>query len=164
MTGGLMIGSPDSIVVQGTLKSINSHGLSHEIFSSSELQKRYPIFTPSPETIGVFETEAGYLIPEACISTYCALAQSYGATLQYGESMISYRTIPSDQAGTTHHSDLIEITTSNGIYLTKKLVLTVGAWAPQVYGSSISLPLRTERRVLYWFRPSTPELCNSFKV
>jgi len=33
----------------------------------------------------------------------------------------------------------------------KKLVLSVGAWAPEIYGHSISEILHVERRTLFWF-------------
>lgn len=153
-----MIGYPDSLVVQGTLKSIKTHSLSHQIFSATELKQRYPVLTPpSPDIIGVFETEAGYLIPEACISAHCAVAELHGAVLHYHESLLSWKS-------SEEQPDLVEITTTSGSYLTKKLILTVGAWAPELYGSAINLQLRTERRVLYWFRPSNPNDFESFKV
>jgi glycine/D-amino acid oxidase-like deaminating enzyme len=156
MTGGLMIGFPDSVVVQGTLNSIATHSLSHQIFSAIELKERYPVLTPpSSEIIGVFETEAGYLIPEACITAHCAIAEENGALLKYQESLLSWKQ-------SEKQPELVEITTDAGRYLTKKLVLTVGAWAPELYGSTINLELRTERRVLYWFRPSNHN--DSFKV
>jgi sarcosine oxidase len=135
MTGGLMIGYPDSIVVQGTLKSIATHSLSHQIFSALELKERYPVLSPpSPDIIGVFETEAGYLIPEACITAHCAVAEAHGALLHYHESLLTWKS-------NEEQSDLVEITTTTGRYLTKKLVLTVGAWAPELYGSAINLQL-----------------------
>jgi hypothetical protein len=153
-----MIGYPDSIVVQGTLKSIATHSLSHQIFSALELKERYPVLSPpSPDIIGVFETEAGYLIPEACITAHCAVAEAHGALLHYHESLLTWKS-------NEEQSDLVEITTTTGRYLTKKLVLTVGAWAPELYGSAINLQLRTERRVLYWFRPSNPNDFELFKV
>jgi glycine/D-amino acid oxidase-like deaminating enzyme len=46
------------------------------------------------------------------------------------------------------------VTTANGDkYLTKKLILSVGAWAPELYGHLIKVPLHCERRVLFWFEP-----------
>jgi sarcosine oxidase len=170
MTGGLMIGPTDSIVVQGTLNSVRAHSLSHQIFTADELHERYPMLTPSPGTIGIFETEAGYLVPEACITAHCTMAQSHGAVLRYHETFLSWEAIASPsshvfQFGSQEkEEDLLEISTTLSRYRTKKLILTVGAWAPELYGSSINLTLRTERRVLYWFRPTLQEEHHSFQV
>ena len=45
-----------------------------------------------------------------------------------------------------------------GVYFARKLVLSVGAWAPQLYGQNDALralvPLHIERRVLFWFHPT----------
>lgn len=45
------------------------------------------------------------------------------------------------------------VTTSCGIYMTRKLVLTVGAWAPELFNSVLPFDLFLERRVLFWFEP-----------
>ena len=46
MTGGLMIGLEDSEVVQGTLASIRTYGLPHEILSTEDIRRRFPAFNP----------------------------------------------------------------------------------------------------------------------
>lgn len=42
-------------------------------------------------------------------------------------------------------------------YLTKKIVIAAGPWAPELYGDEIStsLSLHAERRVQLWFEPKT---------
>lgn len=186
MTGGLMLGHPDSLVVKGTIASIQTHSLPYQIFSSTELKERYPILTPDDDTIGVFETEAGYLIPEACIETHYRHAEKNGAILHFEESFISWKPLSSTSSASSetifefpnssssssssstenleNQSELIEITTSLRKYITKKLVLTVGAWAPEIYGSVLPFNFRIERRVLYWIRPSNSEDLETFKV
>ena len=52
MTGGLMIGSLDSEVIQGTMKSVKEHNLLHEVLDAEEIKKRYPLFNVSPDDIG----------------------------------------------------------------------------------------------------------------
>ena len=52
MTGGIMIGSPDSEVIQGTMKSVKEHNLLHEVLDAQEIRKRYPLFNVSPADIG----------------------------------------------------------------------------------------------------------------
>ena len=52
MTGGLMIGLPDSEVILGTIASIQKENLSHEILTSQEIKSRYPAFNVSDDEIG----------------------------------------------------------------------------------------------------------------
>src|SRR5688500_10512121 len=42
INGGLMIGQPDGMVVSGTIRSATEYDLPHEIFTSDELNARYP--------------------------------------------------------------------------------------------------------------------------
>lgn len=146
MTGGIMIGLPSSEVVKGTIASVQKHSLTHEILNSSEIKARYPHFSPSEDEIGVLETEAGYLIPEASVEAHLKMAELYKAELRFEESMISWEVI---------EPSIVKVETSLGVYYAKKIILSVGAWAPEVYGRDISsqLKLSVERRVLYWFEP-----------
>ena len=54
---------------------------------------------------------------------------------------------------------------ANGIsrtYLTKKIVIAAGPWAPELYGDEISTPLHAVRRVQLWFEPNNNK--DLFKV
>ena len=57
----------------------------------------------------------------------------------------------------THGSVISEYT-----YLTRKIIIAAGAWAPALYGSEIPISLHAERRVQYWFKPKSNE--ELFKV
>ena len=50
MTGALMIGSPDSELVTGALRSARTHGLAHEMLDAAQMQRRFPqhTFIPVP--------------------------------------------------------------------------------------------------------------------
>ena len=52
MTGGLMIGLPDSEVILGTIASIKKENLSHEILTPQEVKSRYPALNVSDDEIG----------------------------------------------------------------------------------------------------------------
>eukprot|EP01035_Chromulina_nebulosa_P020848 gene20848-27019_t len=145
MTGGLMIGHHSSKVVKGTLESVKQHNLLHEVLSKDEMSIRFPLFKLSSDEIAIYESEAGYLIPEQCISTHCHRATAFGAKLQYNEAMISWSNID---------NNIIEVLTSKSTYRTKKLVLTVGAWAQSIYGNELSISLAIEKRILHWFEPT----------
>src|SRR5881409_2647448 len=44
MTGGLMIGPHEGVLVQGALASARTHRLPHELISAEEVQRRFPPF------------------------------------------------------------------------------------------------------------------------
>jgi sarcosine oxidase len=144
MTGGLMIGDPSTSVIRGTLASVRKHNLQHKILTSAQIHSMYPVFHPRPNEIGVLEEEAGYLIPEACIAAHVEQASKFGAQL-YFETKAYHWSVDDDGK--------VTVITDKGKFVSSHLILSVGAWAQQMYAGSLRLPLRVERRVLYWFEP-----------
>jgi sarcosine oxidase len=139
-----MLGKPDSEVIKGTLSSIREHSLPHQFLTSEEVMSRYPAFHLQADEIGVYEDNAGYLHPELCIESYVHMAKKHGAVANYGEKMLYYE----QSAGET---DIMRVKTDRTEYTCNKLILTVGAWAPQVYGNTIGIPLQIERGVVFWY-------------
>lgn len=151
-TGGLMLGREDSGLIRGARLSAETHGIAYEYLSGADLQKRFPAFNPTADTVGILEKEAGILFPEKCITAYLTQAQKNGAAVFYNEQALTIIPI----------GDKVEIRTSKGIYITEKLILSAGAWVgglvagisgqgPAVNTGSLSLPLTAARQVLYWF-------------
>ena len=156
MTGGLMIGKPDSTIISGTLSSIKSHGLQHEYLDADTIRSRFKnVFDIDDDDIGLYEYDAGYLIPENCIYAYRIEAKENSAEIYYNEMLTSYTT-------NNDVDDTITVNTDKGNYRTKKLLLSVGAWAPSIYGESIPMDLHVERRVQFWFKPTNEENASLF--
>lgn len=153
MTGGLMIGLPTSTVVTGALLAAKKHSLPHKILNAEEVRRKYPTFHLKPEEIAVEEEQAGYLVPEECVTTHRRCAEQAGAQLQYEEEVTGWE----ETSGNDNREDkkIIVVKTKDGKqYKAKKIILSVGAWAPQLYGSLLPSPLYVVRRVLYWFDPT----------
>ena len=152
MTGGLMIGMPDSIVVRGTLRSVKAHGLEHEVLSGAEIRRRFPAFQPTDAEIGILEEDAGYLVPELCVEAHYEVAEDNGAVLKFDEPMESWALLPNGSG--------VSVKTAKGAtYTARKIVLSVGAWAPAIYGDSVAkhgIPLHASRRALFWLAPPAP--------
>src|SRR5207247_507252 len=87
ITGGLYFGSPDSPLVNGVLASARQHGLAHDELSASEIASRFPGLRPTEDQVGVYEANAGFLDPEACIEAQLDLASRQGAELHHGEAV-----------------------------------------------------------------------------
>ena len=156
-----MIGHKDSDVIQGTLKSVHTHNLTHEILTSYDIHTRYRILHPNTNEIGIYEHEAGYLIPEICVETYQEKAIDSGADLKFQEIVVKWEI--------NINTNLIEITTNTNtnIYYSKQIVLSVGSWIKNNNinhnNSIINNIHKIERKVLYWFKPPLP-LASHFHV
>lgn len=59
ITGGLMIGTPDTDLVAGSLRSAQQHGLDHAVLSSIEVRQRYPAFQLAEDEVALWEPTAG---------------------------------------------------------------------------------------------------------
>src|SRR5207248_11267728 len=82
-TGGLMIGTPDSELVSGSLASARQHGLEHELLSADEVQRRYPALHLQADEVALWEPRAGFLRPERCVATFIGAARAAGVETRY---------------------------------------------------------------------------------
>jgi len=136
ITGGLMIGAPDSEVVDGSLRSARQHNLPHELLDAAQIRRRFPAFAPSNETVALFEKNAGFVRPEAAVQAHLDRAARLGATLRFDEKVTGFR-------GAT-------VTTTRGNYEAGQLVITAGSWVTDF----VKLPVTVERQVQFWFEPA----------
>ncbi|NJO77091.1 MAG: N-methyl-L-tryptophan oxidase [Cyanobacteria bacterium RM1_2_2] len=141
LTGGLMLGQADSVIVQGSLHSAQQHGLAYELLDTANIRKRFPLLSPDPETVALYEPNAGLIRPEIAISAYLQRAAQLGATLHYQEPVLDWQA--TDQG--------VRVITASAQYEAAKLVIAPGAWATQML--KLDLPLVVERQVLFWFEP-----------
>lgn len=144
ITGGLMIGPPHGILFPGAKASAEKHALPHEIWSASEIRRRFPALQPSDDLQALWEPRAGILSPERCIAQHLALATSCGAQLRVEEPVLGWE---ANSAG-------FEILTAKGRYAGAKVLLTAGSWIGSLV-PELRLPLTIERQVLFWFEPKS---------
>lgn len=139
--GSLVLGDPDSEVIHGALLSAAQHGLAHSYLDSSAIQSRFPALKPEAHTVAVLEEEAGLLFPEACISAHLDLAAKNGVQLNFDEKVIAFEQL----------DEGLRLTTDRGIYHTRKVIVSAGAWTKELLGE-LDLPLEIERRTVHWFK------------
>ena len=144
MTGGLMIGAPDSDVVSGSLRSAREHGLEHELLDAAEIRRRFPPLTPRQGIVAFYEKDAGSLFPEAANKAHLAVAARHGAELRFEEPVTAWQ---------VQRSGAVEIRTTRDRYDAERVILAPGAWASWLFNIPW-LPLTVEPQVLYWFAPS----------
>ena len=146
LTGGLYLGPPGSTLVAGALRSARQHALDHAELAPNEIRARLPQFVVADDTSALYERDAGFLRPERCIDSHLSLAAAHGALLRHDEPLLSWRP---DGSG-------VAVVTPNGTYRAGRLVLTTGAWLDKHLTPPLdALPLRVERNVPFWLRPTT---------
>lgn len=141
-TGGLYMGSPDGVLVSGSLASARMHGLEHEVLDNAELRRRYPVFNVDPDWIGVLDAQAGWLAPERSVETHLRQAERHGATLRFAEPIERWE----------RDGDGVRVTSSVGSYRARHLVIAAGSWLPRLL-PKLAPHLWVERNVLFWFEP-----------
>jgi monomeric sarcosine oxidase len=138
--GLVEVGPPDGEVVPGVLRSTREHNLNVDSLLPSEFSRRFPGFR-LPETMSaVFEQKAGYLAVEACVRTYTAEAQKLGAELHSEETILSWQADGND----------VTIKTNKGQYSAARLIVTPGAWAPQLL-AGLGIRFEIRRKSLFWY-------------
>jgi sarcosine oxidase len=142
ITGGVMIGLPESSIVAGARRSAVTHGLPFEDLSAPEIRRRFPALAPDEAVVGIYEPRAGVLHPERCIEALLDQGKAQGAVLRFAERVISW------QAG----RDGVTVRTTSGGYRAGRLVLAAGPWLGELLGD-LGLRLQVERQVMFWFQP-----------
>lgn len=143
LSGGLMIGPPESRTFTGSVASADEYGIPYEVFDAPELKRRYPAFEPTPGTVALFEKKAGFVRPEASVKAHLEGAASRGADLRFGEEILGWEPTASG----------VSVETASGEYEAERLVISAGAWAPKLL-ADLGLPLEVTRQILFWFDPT----------
>ena len=142
ITGGLMIGPPDGVVVSGTLRSATEYDLPHSILSPLEVRERFPAFQLAEDLVAVLDPRAGFLDPEACNRAHIKAALESRAEARFNEPVIDW----------IADGDGVRVTTASGAYTADRLVLSGGAWNRGLI-PDLELPLTVERQAVFWLDP-----------
>jgi sarcosine oxidase len=153
LTGGLMLGLPNSELVSGARASAELHHLEHEFLQADEVRYRYPAFTPAEDDVALWEPRSGYLRPERCIETFVELARSRGAETRYSEPVGSWHA----------NADGVQLRTSSDTLDAGQVVFACGARMTSVLGESIP-PVVAERAVLFLMQPAQRELFQNLPI
>ncbi|MFJ7931631.1 N-methyl-L-tryptophan oxidase [Peribacillus sp. NPDC096448] len=145
VTGGLMMGPPDSLTVSGSIKSSKQWDLAYEVLEATDIRGRFPVFNPSPNTIALYEEKAGFVRPERSVYTHLLHAEKHGADLRFFETVQSWEAHPSGEG--------VRVVTNNGTYEAGKVVISAGAWAPQIL-KDLGVNLQVERHIQMFFEPT----------
>ena len=152
--GGLILGRPSTAMIHGqtdfagnTIRAAERFGIQHEVLAPDEVMRRFPQFRLEGDETCYYEPGAGFVRPEACVSAQLEQAEARGATLRFGETVVS---VSSGANGTT-------VTTNAATYSTSHVIITAGAWAPDLLGGAFRTLLRVYLQTMYWFAPENAD-------
>lgn len=149
IVGGLMIGPPGGDLVTRSTSSAELFGLPHRLLSAAEIRRLYPAFRIEDDWVALWERDAGYLRPEACIEQQLRLSSLAGAELHFDEPANEWNVLPGGQ---------VTVRSSHRTYSADQLVISAGPWSPQVL-CDLQIPLRVTRQVVFCFEPAShPDL------
>ncbi|MFC5718954.1 N-methyl-L-tryptophan oxidase [Streptomyces gamaensis] len=144
--GALLLGSGPGRLVPAATAAAEASGLANETYGGDELGRRFPQFTPGPDTTALYERDAGFLHVEPAVRAQLDLAERAGAELRFGERTLEWT---ADAGGVT-------VRTDQGVHRAARLVLCVGSWVGQLVGPEL-VPVTVLRKVQAWFAPATGE-------
>lgn len=142
--GLLQVGPPDGTIISGVLESARRHGLTVETPDAEEVRRAFPQYRVPPGDAAVYEQDAGFLRVEECVLACLNAAEAAGATLRTGVTVHEWRA----------SGDGVELRTSEGTCHAGALVITGGAWAPQLL-ADLGVPMVVRRKPLFWLEAST---------
>ncbi len=163
-TGGLILWSPAKTSVlpvedffATTVAAAKAHGIAHEILTAADIRRRFPQFHVRDDEAGYYEPAAGFLRPENCVLAQLDLAKRYGAAIRSDEKVLGFDVSPGG----------VIISTDRARYEAERLIVTAGAWLPELMPARFAKLLTIRRQVLYWFAvkgPAAPFLPGTFPV
>lgn len=139
VTGGVMIGPPDSPLVTGSLEAGRRHDLAVSTMDSAELRERFPQHAGlADEDVGVWDPLAGIVRPEAGVRAAVGAATDAGADVPGPATVTAVEPVG---GGVLVH-------TGSGTVAARQAVLAAGPWLGTL---APGLPLRPIRTPMTWF-------------
>ena len=104
------------------------------------LRQRVPAWRADDGMAAVFQPDAGFLRPEACLRAHAARARAAGAVIHEHEPAIDWEV----------RGEGVRVRTARATYEAAQLVLSAGAWMAGLLPGLATL-MRPERPVVGWF-------------
>ncbi|MEM8735669.1 MAG: N-methyl-L-tryptophan oxidase [Planctomycetota bacterium] len=140
-SGLLQVGPSGGEVIEGVFRAAELHGLQIERLTPGEIERRFPQFTVSEDTVGAYESAGGYLHVEASVEHHLQRAGRLGAEW-----------IQEPVLGWAEHPGFVEVQTANQRYNAEKLVVCAGPWANRMLlGKRLSCTLTVLSKHMRWY-------------
>lgn len=137
---GLLVMGEESSIVSKIKSAALKYKIDFNELGSQEIRNEFPLFKVPDSFEGVFEKDAGYLEVEKCVATLSNLSKKSGAEIHENETLIEFK----------EEREHIKVITNRETYLTRKLVITLGPWAPLLL-KNIGMEITSWRVPQFWF-------------
>lgn len=144
-TGSLTAGPPTSDLVDGAVTTCEKHSIDYERLGADETAERFPGIRLPAGFEAVYQSDGGFVRPEAGITAHVRLAQRAGARIRAREEVVGWDSTPTG----------VRVTTDEGTYEADRLVVAAGAWTGNLV-ESLDDRLSPERQVISWIQPERP--------
>ncbi|MBN9064582.1 MAG: N-methyltryptophan oxidase [Rhizobiales bacterium 65-9] len=148
VTGSIDLAPEGAGFVESSLASCIEHGLAHEVLDARAIAARFPAFKLTPQHKGLWQPDGGFVASERAIYAHAGLAMARGAEIRTNEPILSWR--PTAHGG-------VEVTTARGTYSAGKLILSAGAWNPEL-AQALAPNAAVVKQTIGWFAVSKPAL------
>lgn len=155
LSGGLMIGSPQSAVIAGVRRAADTHGVAVEELCAQQIASRFPQHADlQPDDIGIWDPEAGVVRPEASIEAAIGAAKAAGAQVYDRTAVtgIDFAAESGDGESASDGGGPVEIVTPTRTFRVGRVIVATGAWLAKFVPTLPLAPLRTP---MTWFEPKT---------
>lgn len=137
--GVITIGPKGSEFVSNAQRSAKNFNLNTQLLNAEQIRQRWSEFTVPEDYIGVFEPDAGLLHSELAVASYIRLAREAGSSQLFNCPVNTIKQIPGG----------IEVTTPEGPFTGRKVVVTAGTWVKNLLPQ---LPISPLRKVFSWYQ------------
>ena len=142
ITGGLMIGRPDSEIIRGVREAAETHGVEVRTLTAAEIRKEFPQHAGiADDDVAILDPEAGVGRPENAVLAATRAAEAAGGRLVDRVAVSGIELV----------DDGIVIRTAARDFTVRQVIVTAGPWMYQLLPSLPYQPIRTP---LTWFTPA----------
>jgi sarcosine oxidase len=140
--GGLMIGSPDSAPVAGSVKTADQYNLPYDVLEPKELRQRFPPLSVPDGQVAFFEAKAGAAFPEKLLQSWTRIARASGVQV-YEQHRVT---------AIEPHDNYVQVRGESFAIEAGQVIITVGPWMDMLF-PEMRAYVSVERIVQHWFRP-----------
>lgn len=147
-TGGLDFGAPDDgglAWLERYAAELNAADIGYERLNAAAIMQRWPQWRLPPGAEALYQAEGGLVDPRKANAVHAVLARAHGATLLEQTPVRHIRPL----------ADGVEVETTTGHFICRRLVVTAGSWISRVlHSTGLTLPITvTQEQVTYFQTP-----------
>nr|XP_054748147.1 monomeric sarcosine oxidase-like [Lytechinus pictus] len=151
-TGGLDIakkGHPGYAILEKFASSMKEQNVDFERYEGESIRKKFPQFAATPQWTCLYQKESGLVDAAMGNAVHIQLARKNRATIIENAAVLSI----------TKQGTLTKVSTSQGDFLCRKVIVTAGAWMNDILSSvGVKIPLTvTQEQVTYFGTPHMKE-------